>query len=90
MIDIGCDQCGKRYRIDETRMKGDTARVKCKGCGNLITVTKPQAVQLAESIFAEPAAGRSGPRAATGDRPAACGRPGSEGARRPARNGRGR
>ena len=61
MIDIGCDQCGKRYRIDETRMKGDTARVKCKGCGNLITVTKPQAVQLAESIFADLPPAGAGP-----------------------------
>ena len=90
MIDIGCDQCGKRYRIDETRMKGDTARVKCKGCGNLITVTKPQAVQLAESIFADLPPAGAGPEPQPETGPAACGRPGSEGARRPARNGRGR
>ena len=64
MIDIGCDRCGKRYRIDETRMKGETARVKCKSCGNPITVTKPQDVQPAESIFAEPppAAPEPGPQ----------------------------
>jgi methyl-accepting chemotaxis protein len=71
MIDIGCDRCGKRYRIDETRMKGETARVKCKSCGNPITVTKPQDVQPAESIFAEPPPaaepqpGSARPRAAT-------------------------
>ena len=51
MIDIGCDQCGKRYRIDETRMKGDTARVKCKNCGHVITVTRPRAVPLPDSLF---------------------------------------
>jgi methyl-accepting chemotaxis protein len=51
MIDISCAGCGKRYRIDETRMKGDTARLKCKGCGDLITVTRPAAVPLADSIF---------------------------------------
>jgi methyl-accepting chemotaxis protein len=68
MIDIGCDRCGKRYRIDETRMKGDTAHVKCKGCGNLITVTKPPAVQLAESILEDlpPVGAGSEPQPETG------------------------
>jgi len=43
MITVACDACGKRYRIDETRMKADTAKVKCKACGQLIHVTKPPA-----------------------------------------------
>jgi methyl-accepting chemotaxis protein len=42
MIDIACDACGKRYRIDETKMKTETAKVKCKTCGHVITVTRPQ------------------------------------------------
>ena len=61
MMDVSCDACGKRYRIDDTRMKSDSAKVKCKACGHLITVVKPQATLLVESIFAtgapaEPAA----------------------------------
>ncbi len=43
MMDIACDACGKRYRIDETKMKTDTAKVKCKACGRVIQVTKPPA-----------------------------------------------
>jgi len=42
MIDIACDACGKRYRIDEAKMKTETAKVKCKTCGHVITVTQPQ------------------------------------------------
>src|SRR3972149_474246 len=42
MIDIACDACGKRYRIDETKMKTETAKVKCKTCGHVLTVTRPQ------------------------------------------------
>jgi methyl-accepting chemotaxis protein len=61
MMDVSCDACGKRYRIDDTRMKSDSAKVKCKACGHLITVVKPQTTLLVESIFetgaaAEPAA----------------------------------
>ena len=42
MIDIACDACGKRYRIDEAKMKTETAKVKCKTCGRVITVIRPQ------------------------------------------------
>jgi methyl-accepting chemotaxis protein len=42
MIDIACDACGKRYRIDEAKMKTETAKVKCKTCGRVITVTRPR------------------------------------------------
>jgi predicted Zn finger-like uncharacterized protein len=42
MIDIACDACGKRYRIDEAKMKAETAKVKCKTCGHVISVTRPQ------------------------------------------------
>ena len=43
MMDIACDACGKRYRIDDTKMKADTAKVRCKSCGHVIQVTKPPA-----------------------------------------------
>ena len=50
MMDLSCEACGKRYRLDETRMKSESAKVKCKACGHSITVTKPQTVRV-ESIF---------------------------------------
>jgi methyl-accepting chemotaxis protein len=42
MIDITCDACGKRYRIDETKMMKDSAKVKCKTCNHIMVVTKPK------------------------------------------------
>ncbi len=40
MIEITCDHCGKIYRVNETKIKGDTARLKCNSCANIITVSK--------------------------------------------------
>jgi methyl-accepting chemotaxis protein len=41
MMDIICDACGKKYRVDETKMKGEKAKVKCRACDNIMVVTKP-------------------------------------------------
>jgi len=51
MMDITCDACSKKYRIDETRMKSATAKVRCKACGHMIHVSKPQPIPVAETIF---------------------------------------
>ena len=47
-MEISCDACGKKYRIDETKMKGAMARVKCKACNNLMVVTKPRPEEITE------------------------------------------
>jgi predicted Zn finger-like uncharacterized protein len=36
-----CEGCGKKYRIDPAKIKGDTAKFKCRSCGQIITVSKP-------------------------------------------------
>jgi len=36
-----CEDCGKKYRIDPTKMKGKTAKIKCKACNHIINVSKP-------------------------------------------------
>ena len=41
MMNISCDACGKKYRIDETKMKGSKAKVKCKACSHIMLITKP-------------------------------------------------
>lgn len=48
MKEIICDKCGKKYKIDETKIKGDSAKLKCKDCDNVLTVTKdaPAAVKM--------------------------------------------
>ena len=40
MIEITCDKCGKTYRVNENKIKGDTARLKCNSCANILTVSK--------------------------------------------------
>ena len=37
-----CEDCGKKYRIEPERIKGDSARFKCKTCGHIIVVSKPK------------------------------------------------
>jgi HAMP domain-containing protein len=37
-----CEECGKKYDIDATRIKGPEARAKCKACGHIITITKKE------------------------------------------------
>jgi HAMP domain-containing protein len=36
-----CEECGKKYRIDVTKIKGSAARFKCRVCTHMIMVTKP-------------------------------------------------
>jgi methyl-accepting chemotaxis protein len=64
MIEITCDACSKRYRIDETRMKSATAKVKCKACGYMIRITKPATTEPVEIPF-EAGAALGAPAAAT-------------------------
>ena len=37
-----CEDCGNKYRIDPGKIKGDTAKFKCKTCSHIITVFKPK------------------------------------------------
>ena len=36
-----CEECGKKYRVNPDRMKGNEATFKCRGCQHSILVTKP-------------------------------------------------
>jgi len=37
-----CEDCGKKYRIDPSKIKGKIAKFKCKACNHIITVSKPE------------------------------------------------
>jgi predicted Zn finger-like uncharacterized protein len=39
---IICEECGKKYRIDPSKIKGQAARFKCRACTHLIVVSKPE------------------------------------------------
>jgi len=64
MMQITCDECEKIYRIDESRIKGERARMKCRACDNIIIVTKQHAQQDALPIdaVAQPAAVTKSPQ----------------------------
>jgi methyl-accepting chemotaxis protein len=51
MMDITCDSCGKKYRIDETKMRKESAKVKCKACAHIMVITKPSAEPVPESVL---------------------------------------
>src|SRR5659263_608146 len=40
---IECQTCHARFRLDESRIKGRGARVKCRKCGDSIVVLKDSA-----------------------------------------------
>jgi predicted Zn finger-like uncharacterized protein len=48
-MEIVCDECGKRYRIDERKMKGRKARIKCRVCANVMEITKPEIERISGS-----------------------------------------
>jgi predicted Zn finger-like uncharacterized protein len=37
---IFCEECGKRYRIDPTKIRGSHAKVRCKACGHVFDISK--------------------------------------------------
>lgn len=37
---IFCEECGRRYRIDPTKIKSPHAKVRCKACGHVFDISK--------------------------------------------------
>ena len=38
---IECENCGKKYRIDEGKIKGQSVKLRCRACKNIMVVEKP-------------------------------------------------
>lgn len=36
-----CEECAKKYNVDESQIKGTRARFTCQKCGHCIIVRKP-------------------------------------------------
>ena len=45
-----CEECGKKYRIDASKIKGTAARFKCRVCTHMIMVSKPQSASTAAAV----------------------------------------
>lgn len=41
---VSCEDCGKQYRIHTEKIRGQSARFRCKACGHVISVNKPSPV----------------------------------------------
>ncbi len=39
-----CEKCGKKYRVDPSRINGKAASFKCHACRHVIVVTKPRSI----------------------------------------------
>jgi methyl-accepting chemotaxis protein len=46
---VNCDKCGLKYKVDPSKMKGDQARLTCRGCSNVIIVNKPDATDYSST-----------------------------------------
>lgn len=47
-----CEDCAKKYNIDEAKIKGDRARFSCQECGHIIVVKKPAGKPLEQQTAA--------------------------------------
>ncbi len=56
-----CEDCAKKYNIDETRIKGKKAKFSCRSCGHIIIVEKPvKEESVPEETSLEEETGESG------------------------------
>ncbi len=51
---IICEECGKKYRIDPSKIKGQAASFKCRACTHLIVVSKPEPSPAQSEIDTRP------------------------------------
>jgi methyl-accepting chemotaxis protein len=42
MLQVACNKCGKTYRVDENKIKGEKARFRCTACKSILVVAKPK------------------------------------------------
>ncbi len=47
---VTCEDCGLKYKVDPEKIKGDTARLKCKGCSAVITIDKKSLLQGTDGV----------------------------------------
>jgi HAMP domain-containing protein len=50
-----CEECGRKYQIDPSRIKAAGATAKCRGCGSVMHISKPEASPVEKRPPAKPA-----------------------------------
>jgi len=51
---ILCEECGKKYRIDPSKVGEGGLKFRCKACNHVITVSKPETKEPEPETFIEP------------------------------------
>ena len=51
-----CEECGKKYQIDPSRIKAAGATAKCKACGSIMHISKPESRPVERRPPMKPAA----------------------------------
>ncbi len=46
---VSCELCGTKYRFDPTRIRKESAKVRCSRCGHVFVVKKPEEPEPAET-----------------------------------------
>ena len=67
-----CEECGKKYRLDVSKIKGSAARFKCRVCTHMIMVSKPQSASpaaVAEDLPAKETAAETAGKKASAAKP---------------------
>ena len=49
-MEIKCEVCGKKYRVDHSKVIAETGKFKCRECENILVVTKPEPLEEAELL----------------------------------------
>ncbi|QQG66270.1 zinc-ribbon domain-containing protein [Desulfobulbus oligotrophicus] len=47
-----CEECSKKYNVDESKMKGDRARFSCQECGHIIVVVRKRTGHVTDPVNA--------------------------------------
>jgi methyl-accepting chemotaxis protein len=51
MMQVTCGKCGKIYRVDENKFKGERAKFRCKACQHILVVTKPEVKETQDATI---------------------------------------
>lgn len=65
-----CDRCKTRYTIDDAKVRGKVLKIRCKNCGNVMTVSDSGGSSVSPSMDTSSAAARALAHRRGGSRPA--------------------
>lgn len=54
---VFCEECGKKYRIDPTKIKGSHAKVRCKACGHVFDISRSDGMDRTDADTEWPGSG---------------------------------